>query len=112
MPMSVTERVVALPKPSTQRSRRVVPRPVEVLIALLVLGVLARAWLVGWATGARTQAWVTIFVSIVVQASPFVVLGTVLSAAIAVLVPPAFFARALPRRAVFAVPVAGAAGVI
>lgn len=112
MRMSVTERAVALPKPSEKPARRVGLRPVEALIVLLIVGVLARAWLVGWATGARTQAWVTIFVSIVVQASPFVVLGTVLSAAIAVLVPAGFFARALPRRAVLAVPVAGAAGVI
>jgi uncharacterized membrane protein YraQ (UPF0718 family) len=42
---------------------------------------------------ARAQTWLTIFVSIVIQATPFVVLGTVVSAAIAALVPPAFFAR-------------------
>jgi hypothetical protein len=65
------------------------------------------------ATGsARAQTWLTIFVSIVIQASPFVVLGTVASAAIAVLVPPSFFARALPRRPALAVPVAGIAGVV
>jgi uncharacterized protein len=48
----------------------------------------------------------------VIQATPFVVLGTVISAAIAALVPPAFFARALPRRPALAVPVAGVAGVV
>src|SRR5256714_14660033 len=47
-----------------------------------------------------------------VQAARFGVLGTVISAAIAALVPPSFFARALPRRAVLAVPVAGVAGAI
>src|SRR4029450_12416462 len=52
------------------------------------------------------------FVSIVIQACPFVVLGTVVSAAIAALVPPSFFARALPRRPGLAGPVAGGAGVV
>jgi uncharacterized membrane protein YraQ (UPF0718 family) len=51
-------------------------------------------------------------VSIVLQATPFVVLGTVVSAAIAVLVPASFFAWVLPQRPALAVPVAGAAGVI
>jgi len=53
-----------------------------------------------------------VFVSIVLQASSFVVLGTVVSAGIAVLVPAGFFARALPRRPLLAVPVAGLAGAV
>jgi uncharacterized protein len=40
------------------------------------------------------------------------VFGVLLSAVIAVFVPPSFFARALPRRPALAVPVAGAAGVV
>jgi uncharacterized membrane protein YraQ (UPF0718 family) len=92
------------------------PRPrlgaVELFVGVLVVAVLLRGWLVGWTDSARVQTWLTIFVSIVIQASPFVVLGTVVSAAIAALVPPAFFARALPRRPVLAVPVAGVAGVV
>jgi uncharacterized membrane protein YraQ (UPF0718 family) len=87
-------------------------RPVELLAVLLVVALLARGWLVHATTTPRVQTWVTIFVSIVIQATPFVVLGTVVSAAIAVLVPPAFFARVLPRRPILAVPVAGAAGVV
>jgi uncharacterized membrane protein YraQ (UPF0718 family) len=79
---------------------------------VLVVAVLARGWLVGWTDSPRIQTWLTIFVSIVLQAAPFVVLGTVVSAAIAALVPPGFFARALPRRAVLAVPVAGVAGAV
>ena len=92
------------------------PRPrlgaVELFIGLLLVAVLLRGWLVGATTSARAETWLTIFVSIVIQATPFVVLGTVVSAAIAALVPPAFFARALPRRPVLAVPVAGMAGAI
>ncbi|ELS55032.1 permease [Streptomyces viridochromogenes] len=58
------------------------------------------------------QSWTTVFVAVMVQALPFLVLGVLLSAAIAVFVPPSFFARALPRRPALAVPVAGAAGVV
>jgi uncharacterized membrane protein YraQ (UPF0718 family) len=77
-------------------------------IVLLV----ARPWLVPLFAAAATQAWLTIFVSIVIQALPFVALGTVLSAGIATLVPAGFFARALPRRAGLAVPVAGICGAV
>lgn len=58
------------------------------------------------------QSWTTVFVAVVVQALPFLVLGVLLSAAIAVFVPPSFFARALPGRPALAVPVAGAAGAV
>jgi uncharacterized protein len=86
--------------------------PVETLVGLLLVAVLLRGWVAGAADSARVATWLTIFVSIVIQATPFVVLGTVISAAIAALVPPSFFARALPRRPALAVPVAGVAGVV
>jgi uncharacterized membrane protein YraQ (UPF0718 family) len=92
--------------------RRFRPGAVEVFTALLLVAVLARGWLVGHTESPRVQTWMTIFVSIVIQATPFVVLGTVISAAIAALVPPSFFAKALPRRPALAVPVAGLAGAV
>lgn len=58
------------------------------------------------------QSWMTVFVAVVVQALPFLVLGVLLSAIIAVFVPPSFLARALPRDPARAVPVAGVAGMI
>ncbi|MFE2821710.1 permease [Streptomyces sp. NPDC059271] len=58
------------------------------------------------------QSWMTVFVAVVVQALPFLVLGVLLSAVIAVFVPPSFFARALPKRPALAVPVAGLAGAV
>ncbi|MEU1543460.1 permease [Actinacidiphila glaucinigra] len=58
------------------------------------------------------QSWMTVFVAVVVQALPFLVLGVLLSAVLAVCVPPSFFARALPRRPAVAVPVAGVAGAV
>ncbi len=63
-------------------------------------------------SAAQVQNWLTVFLAVVIQALPFLVLGVVLSAIIAVFVPPAFFARALPRRPALAVPVAGVAGVV
>ncbi|MFD4609653.1 permease [Streptomyces sp. NPDC058440] len=58
------------------------------------------------------QSWMTIFLAVVVQALPFLVLGVLLSAALVVFVPPSFFARALPKRPALAVPVAGVAGAV
>jgi uncharacterized membrane protein YraQ (UPF0718 family) len=54
----------------------------------------------------------TVFIAVVTQALPFLVLGVVLSAVIAVFVPAAFFTRALPRRPTLAVPAAGVAGMV
>ncbi|AVH60392.1 MULTISPECIES: permease [Streptomyces] len=58
------------------------------------------------------QSWMTVFVAVVIQALPFLVLGVLLSAVIAVFVPPSLFARALPDRPALAVPVAGMAGAV
>jgi uncharacterized membrane protein YraQ (UPF0718 family) len=83
----------------------------ELFAASAVVLVAVRPWLVSISASAATQAWMTVFVAIVVQALPFVALGTILSAGIATLVPAGFFARALPRRSGLAVPVAGVFGV-
>jgi uncharacterized protein len=58
------------------------------------------------------QSWMTVFVAVLVQALPFLVLGVALSTVIAVFVPASFFARALPTRPSLAVPVAGVAGAV
>ncbi|WP_326654225.1 permease [Streptomyces sp. NBC_01750] len=58
------------------------------------------------------QSWTTVFVAVFVQALPFLVLGVLLSAIIAVFVPPSFFARALPRQPALAVPISGMAGAV
>lgn len=79
----------------------------ELLAVTLVVAIAARGWIGGAFNSPQTQGWATVFVAIVVQAMPFVVLGTLLSAAIATLVPERFFARALPSRPALAVPVAG-----
>ena len=94
------------------------PRPerrigsVEVLAVLLVLLVVLRNPLASLLSGARLQTWTTVFVSVLVQAVPFLVFGVVLSAIIAVYVPRSFWAKALPKHPALAVPVAGAAGIV
>jgi uncharacterized protein len=85
---------------------------VEVLAGVLIVLMLLRGRLEAVLSGARLQTWSTVFVSVLVQAVPFLVLGVVLSAVIAVFVPRSFWARALPRSPVLSVPVAGLAGVV
>ncbi|MHA5054403.1 permease [Streptomyces sp. SD15] len=57
-------------------------------------------------------AWWTVFTAVVVQGVPFLLLGTVVSAAIGAFVPARVFSRLLPRNQALAVPVAGAAGAV
>jgi uncharacterized membrane protein YraQ (UPF0718 family) len=59
----------------------------------------------------RVSAFATVFVSIVVQAMPFLVLGILLSSAIIAFVPRDLAGRVLPRNRLLAVPVAGVAGI-
>jgi uncharacterized protein len=81
------------------------------LLILLLLSVVAMQGPIRRAVSSPgVQDWMTVFVAVFVQALPFLVLGVLLSAVIAVFVPPSFFARALPSRPALAVPVAGAAG--
>ncbi|MFG1920299.1 permease [Cryptosporangium sp. NPDC048952] len=86
---------------------------IGLLIAAIVAVLIGRqvlALLIGGQGGVAT--WTTVFCAIVVQALPFLMLGVVLSGAITAFVPARFFSTILPRRAVFAVPVAGAAGAL
>ncbi|WP_406046303.1 permease [Micromonospora sp. NBC_00898] len=96
--------------PASERDR--VVGSTEVLCVVIILvGVLHRQ--VGaLVADPRLQTWLTVFVSVMVQATPFLVFGVVLSAVIAVFVPRSFWARALPRHPALAVPVAGVAGVV
>ncbi|MCC9305794.1 permease [Kitasatospora sp. RB6PN24] len=95
--------------PPTRRGRI---GSLELLVVGLVVLMAGRQWLAGWFTAPGVQAWATVFVAICVQAVPFLVLGTLLSAAITALVPASFLQRALPRRPVLAVPAAGLAGAV
>jgi len=77
-----------------------------------VLALGGRDLLSGVLSGPALRTWSTIFVSITIQALPFLVLGVTLSGAIAALVPASWLARALPRQPLVAVPAAGLAGAV
>ncbi|MET7933204.1 permease [Streptomyces sp. NPDC005322] len=83
-----------------------------VLIMLLLLVVAVQGPIRRSLSAPVMESWMTVFVAVIVQALPFLVLGVLLSAVIAVFVPPSFFARALPKRPALAVPVAGVAGAV
>ncbi|MFA9432151.1 permease [Egicoccus sp. AB-alg2] len=58
------------------------------------------------------QTWSTIFVSLMIQATPFLLLGVVVSGGLAALVPPSFLARIIPRNPTLAVGAACSAGTL
>ncbi|WP_053755138.1 permease [Streptomyces sp. MMG1533] len=97
--------------PVREEERRGLSSPLT-LTLLLVMMVLAQGPIRRALAAPVMQSWTTVFVAVIVQALPFLVLGVLLSAAIAVFVPASFFARALPKRPALAVPVAGAAGAV
>ena len=98
-------------RPDGRRRRRRLGS-VEVLALVVLAVLLGREWLLSLIDSPRALTLVTVFVSIMVQSMPFLVLGTMLSAAISAFVPSRVFERLLPSNQVAAVPVAGAAGAL
>nr|WP_223198450.1 permease [Solihabitans fulvus] len=97
--------------PRRPRANRIKVTSLEVLCVLLVLALVLQNWLnqVLDVPGLRTGA--TVFVAVCVQAMPFLVLGVLISGAIAAFVPASMLRKVLPRSTALAVPVAGLAGV-
>jgi uncharacterized protein len=79
-------------------------------VLLVVVGLGSRGLVAQFFADSTVQFWSTLMVSIVIQALPFLVLGVLISGAIAALVPPGWLARALPSQDALAVPAAGLAG--
>ncbi|WP_235022436.1 permease [Amycolatopsis alkalitolerans] len=92
-----------------KRARRITS--VEVLCAVLLLAILGQSWLQNALNVPALRTGSTIFVAVCVQALPFLVLGVLLSGAIAAFVPARVLRRVLPRRTAAAVGVAGLAGI-
>ncbi len=86
------------------------PGSLEVLAVLLLLGLLLRGPITKFFDNVLPAGWTTIFVAICVQATPFLVLGVLVSGAIAAFVPASFFSKVMPQRAALAVPLAGVCG--
>ncbi|MDW3178255.1 MAG: permease [Acidimicrobiia bacterium] len=77
---------------------------VPILVAIALRG------RVGFFVDQDVRLWATLFVSVCVQALPFLVLGVVISGMIAAFVSPDLVQRILPKRPTLAVPAAGLAG--
>jgi uncharacterized membrane protein YraQ (UPF0718 family) len=96
------------PEPEQPDIRR--DRGVGVVLLVVALAAVARPVVNDLLDRPGVAQWATIFVAIAVQAMPFLVLGVTISAVIAAYVSPSLIPRLLPDRAMFAVPVAAAAG--
>jgi uncharacterized membrane protein YraQ (UPF0718 family) len=84
---------------------------VEVLCGVLILALVGRGWLARVLDVAALRTGSTVFVAVCVQALPFLVLGVVISGAIAAFVSPAVLRKILPRNVAVSVPIAGIAGI-
>jgi uncharacterized membrane protein YraQ (UPF0718 family) len=82
----------------------------RLVVLLVVVALYSRSTLAGSLNPVVLRTWTTVFVAIVVQALPFLVLGVLVSGAVTALVSPAVLARLLPRSPVLAVPGAALAG--
>lgn len=88
-------------------------RSLWVFCGILVALILARPSLsVFLGDQPALATWLTVFVSICLQALPFLVFGVLMSAAIATFVSPSALARILPRHPAAAVPVAALGGTV
>ena len=83
----------------------------EVLCVLLVLALVGQNWIASALDVAAVKTGATVFVAVCAQALPFLVIGVLISGAIAAFVSADLLRRVLPRRAALAVPVAGVAGI-
>ncbi len=109
--MAVDATPVAAPPGEPPQARQRELPTLELLALLLVGAVLLRPAMAGVFDNPALQMWSTVFVSITVQALPFLVLGVAVSGAIAAFVPQDWLANHLPQRPLLAVPAAGLAGV-
>ena len=80
------------------------------LVVLVVAAAIAQPWATQWLDQPLVRNWATVFIAIAVQAMPFLVLGVVISGALAAFLPPAALAALLPRSPYAAVPIAALAG--
>ncbi|MBK1786568.1 permease [Prauserella cavernicola] len=95
----------------TRPERRLRITSVEVLCVVLLVAILGQSWLQSVFDSPALRTGATVFVAVCVQALPFLVLGVLISGAIAAFVPARVLHRVLPRRESAAVGVAGVSGV-
>lgn len=96
-------------KPATPAQR---PLGQSSIMTLVLLGVvlLGQRWLRSSLDSESFRTWCTMFVAVVVQSTPFLVGGVLLSACISRFLSEPMLRRVMPRNPIWAVPVAGVAG--
>ncbi len=87
------------------------PGSLEIFGVILLLAILFRGPLKDLLSQGAMQTWSTVFIAVCVQATPFLVLGVIVSGAIAAFVPSRVFATLLPDSPALAVPIAGVCGI-
>ena len=97
---------VTIPLP---RSRAHGPTAADALWVVLLAGVIARVGVPALWRIPTVQAWTLVFGAVCVQAAPYVVLGVLLSTALAAL-PEQWIRRAVPSRTAIGVPIAALFG--
>ncbi len=102
-----SDRAAATARPARRLHR---PGSLEIFGLILLTALLLRSRLAALLNGILPPGWATVFVAICVQATPFLVLGVLVSGAIAAFVPGSFFSRVMPDNAALAVPLAGVCG--
>lgn len=97
--------------PEAEPGRRRLPWA-EALVVAVPAAVLLRGPLGELLDAPVVQAGSTIFLAVVLQALPFLLLGVILSGLLSAYVPASWLRRALPSNPALAVPVAGLGGVV
>jgi uncharacterized membrane protein YraQ (UPF0718 family) len=101
--------VITETAPTAPTRRRITS--LEVLCGLLILALIGQQWITDLLDVGAVQTGATVFVAVCMQALPFLVIGVLISGAIAAFVSADMLRRVLPRRVALAVPVAGIAGI-
>lgn len=83
----------------------------EVLCAVLLVALVGQGFIADLLDAPAVRTAATVFVAVCVQALPFLVVGVLISGAIAAFASADLLRRLLPKKALLAVPVAGVAGV-
>ena len=96
---------------TVEPKQRYRPGSLEIFGLILLVAILLRGPLSSVLSAGAMQTWATVFVAVCVQATPFLVLGVLVSGAIAAFVPARVFARLLPDNPALAVPVAAGCGI-
>ena len=94
--------------------RRALPAPSPAVIAsvMVLVALLGRRLFSDRLKSPAVSHWSNVFIAVSVQALPFLVLGVVVSGAIATFLKPSLIRRVLPERTAFAVPVAALSGAV